>query len=69
MSGLVQLKERVMEAEARAEHLQSLVNAFFTGQAPEDGGFEGVLLAQWGRRRLAEKNENKNKVAALLQPA
>lgn len=68
MSGLIQLKERVLEAEARAEQLQSLVDAFFTGQAPEGGGFEGVLMAQWGRRRLAEKNENKSKIAALLKP-
>jgi hypothetical protein len=68
MSNIAQLKERVVEAEARAERLQSLVDAFFTGQSPEGGGFEGVLMAQWGRRRLAEKNENKNKVAALLKP-
>lgn len=64
MNNIAQWKERVLEAEARADKLQALVDAFFTGVPPEGGTLQGVLLAQWGRKRLAEKRENK--LAVLL---
>lgn len=66
MSNIAQLKERVRVAEARADHLQSLVDAFYTGDVPEGGSLEHAMLAQWGRRRKAEKNANK--LAVLLKP-
>lgn len=59
MSSIAQWKERVLAAEARAEHLQSLVDAFFTGDVPEGGTLEHAILAQWGRKRIAEKRVNK----------
>lgn len=67
MSSIAQLKERVLTAEAKVEYLQSLVDAFFTGESPDGGNFNHIIMAQWGRKRLAEK---KKQVAALLaQPA
>lgn len=64
MSNIAQLKERVLIAEVRAEQLQSLVDAFFSGEVPEGGGLEHVVMAQWGRKRQEEKRANK--VAVLL---
>jgi len=55
MSGLEQLKERVLAAEAQRDHLRSLVDAFFTGVTPEGANFDHFILAQWGRKRLDEK--------------
>jgi hypothetical protein len=66
MSNIAQLKERVLTAEARVEHLQSLVDAFFTGDVPEGSSLQHAVLAQWGRRRLDEKRVNK--LAVLFQP-
>jgi hypothetical protein len=63
---IAELKERVVEAEAEAEHYRSLVQAFFSGD-PMGRGIDHIIMAQWGRRRLAEKQENKSKVAALLK--
>ena len=64
MSNVAALKERVLEAEARANFAQSLVDAFFTGQAPEGANFDHIIMAQWGRKRLEEKA--KQKAAVLL---
>lgn len=55
-------KQRVIEAETQRDHLQSLVDAFFTGEVPALGTFDHHILAKWGRRRLEERT----KTAALL---
>lgn len=62
MSSIADLKERVLVAEARVAHLQSLVDAFYSGEVPEVGTFDHHILAKWGRRRLDERV----KTAALL---
>ena len=54
MSNIAQLKERVLAAEERAEYYESLVDAFFSGEAPEGANFNHIVMAQWGRKRLAE---------------
>lgn len=56
MSYVAQLKERVQEAEAERDYYRSLVEAFFNGYV-DDGqtSLNHMILAQWGRRRLAEK--------------
>lgn len=59
------LKDRLLEAEARAALAESLVEAFKTGDVPDGGNFDHVIMAQWGRKRLAERE--KNQVAALLR--
>lgn len=64
MSNIAQLKERVLDAEARADYAESLVNAFFSGEPPDGANFQHIILAQWGRKRLAEKEKQ---VAALLK--
>lgn len=68
MSNIAELKERVLVAEAEVERMTGLLSAFFTGVVPERGagGIDGIVLAQWGRKRLAEKQ--KNKTAVLLTP-
>ncbi len=65
MSNIVALKERVLAAEAERDYLASLVDAFFTGSVPDGANFNHFILAQWGRKRLAEKN----KVPALCAVA
>lgn len=55
MSGLEQLKERMLTAEAERDHLQSLVDAFNTGVVPDGANFDHFIMAQWGRKRLEEK--------------
>jgi hypothetical protein len=60
---VAQLKERVITAETERDYYRSLVDSFFTGEAPEGGNFNHLLMAQWGRKRLAER---KKQVAALL---
>lgn len=64
MSNIAALKERVIGAEAKADHFQSLVEAFFTGEVPDGGSLDHAVLAQWGRKRLDEKRANK--LAMLL---
>jgi hypothetical protein len=56
MSYIAQLKERVQEAEAERDYYKSLVEAFFNGFV-EDGysSLNHMILAQAGRKRLAEK--------------
>lgn len=56
------LKERVLEAETRAALAESLVEAFMSGVAPEGGNFDHIIMAQWGRKRLAERQSNKTAV-------
>lgn len=51
------LKERITVAEAEREYYASLVDAFFTGEAPSGGNFNHFIMAQWGRKRLEQKNE------------
>lgn len=64
MSNIAQLKERVLEAENRAAYFESLVDAFFSGETPDGANLNHFILAQWGRKRLDEKQ---NQVAALLR--
>lgn len=61
------LKRRLQEAEAEAEHFRSLVEAFFTGD-PMGRGVDHIIMAQWGRRRLAEKQANKTAVLLARPP-
>lgn len=62
---IAELKARLMQAEAEAEHFRSMAESFFTGD-PQGRGIDHIIMAQWGRKRLAEKE--KNRVAALLAP-
>lgn len=55
MSNIAALKERVLEAESKAAYYQSLVDAFFSGESPDGANFNHIIMAQWGRKRLAEK--------------
>lgn len=48
------LKQRVLRAEAERDYYVSLVDAFFSGEAPAPASLQHVILAQWGRRRHAE---------------
>lgn len=60
---IAELKARVLQAEAEADHFRSMAESFFTGD-PMGRGIDHIIMAQWGRKRLAEKE--KNRVAALL---
>lgn len=64
MSNIGDLKERIIEAETRAAYYESLVDAFFSGQSPDGANFNHIIMAQWGRKRLAEKVKQ---TAALLK--
>lgn len=64
MTYIQQLKERVLSAEAEATELRSMLDAFFTGNVPDDATLQHVILAQWGRKRLDEKKRN----GVLLTP-
>lgn len=66
MSNIAQLKERVLAAEERADYYESLVDAFFSGETPDGANLNHFILAQWGRKRLDEKQIQ---VAALLRSA
>lgn len=62
---IAELKTRLLAAEAEAEHYKSMAVSFFTGD-PQGRGIDNIIMAQWGRKRLEEKQ--KNKLAVLLQP-
>lgn len=62
---VVNMKTRLLQAEAEAAHFRSMVESFFTGD-PQGRGLDHIIMAQWGRRRLEEKEQNR--VAALLAP-
>lgn len=64
---ITDLKERVTLAEAEAEHFRSLVEAFFTGN-PNGRGIDHIIMAQWGRKRLEQKQQNRT-AALLSSPA
>lgn len=57
------LKERVLQAEAEASYYKGLVESFFSGIVPDRADFNHFLMAQWGRKRLAERA----KTAALFR--
>lgn len=61
--------QRIEELEAENARLRGLVTAFFTGSVPtgSDTGIDGIVMAQWGRKRLAQRQVNRT--AVLLQPA
>lgn len=66
---IVELKQRIVDAqeynrklEAYIEHLESKLEAFFTGDVPQNATFDHMILAKYGRIRLTEKS----KVPALL---
>ena len=60
---IAQLKSRVLEAEAYAQQLESMLNSFWTGDVPSGATLDHMVLAKWGRKRLEEKA----KTPALLQ--
>lgn len=64
---IAELKERLLQAEAEAEHYRSMAESFFTGD-PQGRGIDHIIMAQWGRKRLAEKQANKTAVL-LMKPA
>lgn len=52
---IVELKERLMEAEAERDYYQSLVESFFTGEVPKHGAsLQHFILAKHGKLRLKE---------------
>jgi hypothetical protein len=61
MSSIAELKERVLTAEAERDYYMSLVDSFFSGAVPDGANFNHFIMAQWGRKRL----EQKNRVPAL----
>lgn len=63
---IAELKQRLEQAEAEAEHFRSMAESFFSGD-PMGRGIDHIIMAQWGRKRLAEKRANK--LAVLLMPA
>jgi hypothetical protein len=63
MTYIAQLKERVEASEAERDYYKSLVDAFFDGKTGASPSLAHMILAQWGRRRLAEKRAQ----PALLQ--
>lgn len=54
MTSIVSLKQRLRAAEARCEHMASLLDTFFTGDVPDNASLEHFQLARWGRKRLEE---------------
>lgn len=54
MTSIVSLKQRLRDAEARCELMQSLLDTFFTGDVPDSPTFDHFVLAKWGRKRLEE---------------
>jgi hypothetical protein len=62
MSAIAQLKQRVLQAESERDFYKSLVDAFFTGDVPENADLNHMILAKWGRKRL----EQLKKQPALL---
>jgi hypothetical protein len=56
------LKQRVVAAESDRDYYKSLVDTFFSGDVPAGCTFNHLIMAKWGRLRLAEKA----KVPALL---
>jgi hypothetical protein len=65
MKGVAHLKERVLQAEAERDHLQSLLDTFFSGDIPESASMQHFILAKWGRKRLEEMR----KKPAILRPS
>lgn len=57
MSNVAALKERVLKAEAERDYYESLVDSFFSGNVPDGANFNHFIMAQWGRKRLVEKNK------------
>ena len=56
MSGYIaSLKGRVLRAEAEVLELRSMLDAFWTGNCPEQSTLDHLVLAKWGRKRLEEK--------------
>jgi hypothetical protein len=61
---VAKLKQRVVDAEQKAEHYRSLLETFFTGDIPDNATFDHLILAAWGRRRLEELSAQ----PSLLRP-
>ena len=59
---IAEWKQRVMDAEEGAAYLGSLVEAFMTGELPNNASLQHHVMAQWGRKRL----ESMRKTPALL---
>lgn len=58
MSNIADLKDRLEVAEAERDYFSSLVDSFYSGVAPVNGNFNHIIMAQWGRKRLAEKSKS-----------
>lgn len=54
MSYVAKLKERVIRAEEAAEYYKSIVDAFFTGDVPDEATLDHLIVAKWGRKRLED---------------
>ena len=52
---VIDLKARLLEAEAERDYLGSLVASFMTGEVPRKASLQHFILAQWGRKRLDEQ--------------
>jgi hypothetical protein len=63
MNYIVDLKQRVLDAEERVAYLESLLETFFTGDVPNGASLNHFVLAKWGRKRLEEQKST----AALLR--
>lgn len=53
-------------ANERIALLESKLESFFTGDVPQHATFDHVILAQYGRKRLAERTRQ---AALLTKPA
>lgn len=54
MNAIAELKQRIVNAEQRAEIAESKLLSFFTGDVPDKATFEHMILAQYGRIRLSK---------------
>lgn len=61
---VAQLKQRVVDAEQKAEHYRSMLETFFTGDVPDNATLDHLILAKWGRKRLEEQKTR----PILLEP-
>lgn len=64
LGGIADLKQRLVAAEADRDYYMALVQSFFSGEPRISNNLDAAIIAQWGRRRIEQKEQNK--LAVLL---
>ena len=54
MSGVADLKAKLLATRQERDYYASLVEAFMEGSVPRNASVQHFILAKWGRRRLDE---------------